>query len=98
MGLGRDIYCDLIAIGCNLTLVTYCVYLLIDPHIHYGHRTLCPTNGHSAVPGAEVGCLWFCSVLIGGCSMGIMETPMGTRCSRVLRLLVRYNSSNTSPW
>ena len=65
------------------------------PHPLYDSWTLCPIDGCSAVLGAKVGYLWFGSILIGKRSMGITETPMGTGCSRVLRLLVWYNSSDT---
>ena len=71
--------------------------LTILPHPFYDSWTLRPIDGRSAVPGAEVGSLWLGSILIGGRSVGITETPMGTRCSQVFRLLVRYISLDTPP-
>ena len=58
-------------------------------------QTLHPTNGRSAIPSAEIGCLKVGSVLFGGHSMGITETPIVTRHSRVTGLLYAYKSSDT---
>jgi hypothetical protein len=89
--LGRDIYYQTIAIGYVLVLVTYWIYSLTN-------LTFSVINGYSVLlmdtPLYRMP-RWVASVLTGGCSMGITETPVGTGCSWVLMLLVRYNSSDT---
>ena len=52
----------------NLTLSVYC-------------RTLRPTDGHSAVLGVEVGCLWVGLVQVGGYSVEVTDTPVGSGLS-----------------
>jgi hypothetical protein len=89
--LGRHIYCRTIAIGYVLVLVTYWIYLLTN-------LTFFVTNGYSILvmdtPLYQVP-RWVASILTGGRSVGITETLVGTGYSRVLRLVVWYNSLDT---
>ena len=52
----------------NLTSSMYC-------------RTLRPADGHSVVLGTEVGCLWVGPTQVGGYSMEITDTPIGSGLS-----------------
>jgi hypothetical protein len=53
--------------------------------------TLCPANGHAAVLGIELSHPWVGSTQVGGYSLGITDTPLGTWRSRVIRLLAFIN-------
>ena len=52
------------------------------------------TDGHSAVLGTKVGCLWVTLFGSSGCSVGFRDTPIGFGHSRVTGLLHVYNSSD----
>ena len=52
------------------------------------------TDGHSAILGTKVGCLWVTLFGSSGGSTGFTGTPIGFGHSRVTRLLYLYNSSD----